>query len=252
MRNLVMGQHCQGSAQINLPKPVAATPMEAAACHWLSETNAQKELQAMLSCTRQQRGNLLETGCDHRGFVRIMTSHNARVTKQSCWAPPAITSARRSAGFCFVGAPPVMCSFIATNSLQQWQQKELDFFFDFWTRGITVADHALAVSTDKDRPSIDGTPVTRNLRLRPLAVSTPFFMVTNLAPKTEFSSMVSCCFENRSVALNLETQRNWPLHKCLTNWALVSAVRIKMRANSKSLQSRGLGVFGGAGLLTLP
>jgi hypothetical protein len=88
-----------------------------------------------------------------------------------------------------------MHPFIATDSLQQWQQAELDFFFNMDSGHCVLWITDMLSPQTQAGPSI-GMPITRSLHLSPLAVSIPFFMATNLAPNAEVST-VGCCFEHQ-------------------------------------------------------
>jgi hypothetical protein len=135
---------------------------------------------------------------------------------------------------CLVGTCPVTLSFIATDSRQQQQQTEFDFFFDI-DSGRCVLWITDMLSPQTEAGPSTGTPIMRDSCLRPLAISIPFFTATNSAPKTEVST-VGCLLENHVSGAEFKNAKQ-PVRERLTNWS-PSVVRINMQTNFNLLTTR--------------
>jgi len=89
---------------------------------------------------------------------------------------------------------------------------------------------------------VKGMPIIRTLYLSPLSVSTPCFIATNSAPKTEVS-MVDCFFEIQIIGAKLQKIKN-PVRERRVDlspaWSLSTIIRRSMSLPSGGGMSVGM------------
>ena len=95
---------------------------------------------------------------------------------------------------------------------------------------------------------VSGTPIMRSLYLMPLSASTPVFIATNSAPKTE-PSMVACFLLNQSISAVFKNMK-YPVRYRLVILSLAWSLSTHIRRSTDF--PLGSGALGGMALVTSP